>query len=118
MDNPDDQFFKRLSETGPTTPESVDARPAAVAPARLKSKIYTALMRKQAESGRLASLSNSRDGGRPLCIFEQLVAIGPLPEQVQCANYCSICHARILAEHFEHAPIYWSHCPYVRFQNR
>jgi hypothetical protein len=29
-----------------------------------------------------------------------------------------VCHARVLAERLEHAPIYWPHCPYVRFQNR
>jgi len=111
MDNTEDRFFESLSETG-------QIGPAAAAPARLKARIYSALMRRQAQSGPLASLSSTRAGGRQLCVFEQLVAISPLPEQVKCANCCSICHARILAENIENAPIYWSHCPYVRFQNR
>jgi hypothetical protein len=76
------------------------------------------MMRRQAETGPIASLSSTRASGGELCIFEQLVEISPLPEVAKYQNYCRVCHARILAENFENAPIYWSHCPYVRFQNR
>jgi hypothetical protein len=107
----DDRFFEALAEIGA-------GEPSIPAPARLKSRIYTALTRRQGESGPLASLSATKAADRGLCVFEQLVEIGPLPENVKCVNYCSVCHARILAEKLEHAPIYWSHCPYVRFQNR
>ena len=111
MDNADEVFFESLAEAEPR-------EEAAPAPARLKAKIYTLLTRRQAESGPLASLSSTKASGRGLCIFEQLVDIIPLPQQAKCLNYCSVCHARILAEKVENAPIYWSNCPYVRFQNR
>jgi hypothetical protein len=111
MDNSEDVFFEKLSETKL-------AAGTGPAPARLKARIYSALTRRQAESGALASLSTTRASGYGLCVFEQLVEITPLPEQAKRPNYCSICHARILAENIEKAPIYWSHCPYVRFQNR
>jgi len=110
MDNADEVFFESLAEAEPR-------EEAAPAPARLKAKIYTLLTRRQAESGPLASLSSTKASDRGLCVFEQLVEISPLPQQAKCLNYCSVCHARILAENIENAPIYWSNCPYVRFQN-
>lgn len=111
MNNSEDRFFEWLSGIEPSDL-------SAPAPSRLKARIYTALTRRQAESGPLASLSNTRASGGELCIFEQFVEISPLPESAKCRNYCTVCHARILAENIEKAPIYWSHCPYVRFQNR
>jgi len=111
MDNIEDRFFESLSESEPETL-------ATPAPSRLKAKIYSALLRRQAESGPLATLSSSQDSGRSLCNFEQLVQISPLPDRVQSFNYCQVCHARLLAEYFENAPIYWNGCSYVRFQNR
>jgi hypothetical protein len=33
-------------------------------------------------------------------------------------NPCQVCHARMLAEHLDNAPIYWPHCPYVKFQEK
>jgi len=112
MDNIEDLLFESLSESEPQISSEASA------PSRLKAKIYSALVRRQAESGPLATLSSSQDSGRSLCIFEQLVQISPLPDRVQSFNYCQVCHARLLAEYFENAPIYWSGCPYVRFQNR
>ena len=111
MDNSEDRYFDWLSE-------SERKESGAPAPARLKSKIYSALLRKQAESGPLSSVSATRASGRELCVFEQAVEITPLPDVAKAPNFCRICHARVLAERFEHPPIYWSHCPYVRFQNR
>src|SRR5262249_48916280 len=103
MDNIEDLFFESLSETG------VEAL-AASAPSRLKSRIYSALVRRQSESGPLASLTGTVAAGRGLCIFERLVEISPLPEHAKHSNYCRVCHARILAENIENAPIFWSHC--------
>jgi hypothetical protein len=111
MDNSEELFFESLAGTEL-------GEHAAPAPARLKAKIYSVLTHRQAESGPLASLSSTKASDRGLCVFEQLVEISPLPERAKCLNYCSVCHARILAEKIENAPIYWSHCPYVRFQNR
>jgi hypothetical protein len=88
------------------------------APSRLKSRIYSALIRQQESSGPLSPLPLSRDAGRGLCVFEALTSALPVGERVQQMNLCSICHARVLAEHVEGAPIFWHNCPYVDFQNR
>jgi hypothetical protein len=91
---------------------------AGSAPARLKSKIYPALVRRQQASGPLLSLPTTKAAGRGLCFFEELVRISPVGQKARSFNCCSVCHARMLAEKVENAPIYWNCCPYVSFQNR
>src|SRR5260370_6373484 len=66
-------------------------------------------------SSDLASLTQTRAAGYGLCFFEDLVRIAPTWEQVKSLNICRVCHARVLAEHLEKAPIYWPNCPYVNF---
>ena len=88
------------------------------APASLKSRIYSALVARQAESGPLLGLPTVKAGGRGLCVFEELVRIAPIGEKIKAFNCCRICHARVLAEHLDSAPIYWPQCPYVGFQGR
>lgn len=92
--------------------------PGVRASSRLKSRIYSRLVQEQAAGGPLLSLSETKASGRPLCVFEELVRIAPVGESAKRRNYCRVCHARIAGEHLERAPIYWAHCPYVRFQNR
>lgn len=87
-------------------------------PSRLKSSLYSAIVRRQQESGPLASVSESKAAGRGLCVFERLVHMTPAGEKAKQFNCCSVCHARVLAERFRNAPIYWDCCPYVQFQNR
>ena len=106
---PEEQFIEKLaSEVELTEPQR--------APASLKARIYSALAQSQGEHGRLASLSDSKNDGHLLCVFEQLVQIAPVGEAVKSLNYCRLCHARVLGENFEHPPIYWSGCPYVQFK--
>ena len=139
----EDEFFERLSENSPLGEESptpaflkerlfkaltdsqeqdaffedLAAEPPVVpAPARLKSRLYSALLLEQAESGPLLSLSECKSGGRALCVFETLVQIAPVGQTLDSINYCRVCHARVLAERMEHAPIYWPGCPYSGFQ--
>jgi hypothetical protein len=88
------------------------------APSRLKSRIYSALLERQRESGSLLSLSEVKARGRRLCIFEQLVQIAPVGQLAKQPNLCRVCHARVLAENIENAPVYWPGCPYAQFQNR
>lgn len=88
------------------------------APSRLKSRIYSALMRRQAANGALLSLPATRAAGRGLCVFESLASACPTGERVKELNLCRVCHARVLAEHIEEAPIFWKHCPYTDFQQR
>jgi len=88
------------------------------APSRLKSRTYSALVRLAQRHGPLCTLDESKTLGGGLCVFEELVRITPAGEPPQRLNLCRVCHARILAEHFENAPIFWPNCPYVRFQNR
>jgi hypothetical protein len=88
----------------------------APAPARLKSKVYSALVSRQSAAGRLLPLAGSKDGGAALCIFEEAVAALP-GERLQSANPCRVCHARILGERMESAPIFWPGCPYADFHH-
>ncbi len=86
------------------------------APSRLKARLYSALVRKQQETGPLMSLEETRRTGHGLCVFEKLVQIAPVSEAAKSPFFCRACHARILAENYENAPIFWSWCPYVGFQ--
>jgi len=106
----DDDLFAKFAET--TEPADASAR----APARLKSKLYSALIRHQEASGPLLSLSETQEAGHGLCIFESLWEKLPLGQSANCFNCCSVCHARVLGERLEQAPIYWGHCPYVTFK--
>jgi hypothetical protein len=88
------------------------------APSRLKSRIYSALVARQSQDGPLLSLDKVKARGNRLCIFEDLVQIAPVGEPAKRLNYCRVCHARLLAESLESAPVFWRGCPYARFQNR
>ena len=107
----DERFFTLLAATTDATGDVADG-----APARLKARMYSALVAAQAASGPLLSLQASKAAGRPLCIFENVVQAVAARERVASMNPCRVCHARVLAEHFESPPIYWPHCPYVAFQ--
>ncbi len=107
---PEEEFIEKLAG-------EVDLIEPERAPASLKARIYSSLVQREAEEGPLASLSDSKADGNPLCVFEQLVEIAPVGESVKSLNFCRICHARLLGENFEHPPIYWGGCPYVRFKN-
>lgn len=89
---------------------------AAPAPSRLKSRIYTALINAQQQSGPLASITETKQAGRKLCVFEDLVQIAPVGVAQKQQFYCHVCHARVLAERMEHPPIWWPHCPYAEFK--
>ncbi len=105
-----DEEFMRLIADSAAPAESGPA------PSHLKAKIYSALMRRQAQSGPLMSLSEIKACGEELCVFEELARIAPLGERAKSLNICRACHARVLAEHIEHAPIYWNGCPYVQLK--
>lgn len=104
----DEQFMKRLADVDLNEPQQ--------APASLKAKVYSAFLRRQQESGPLANLTESALCGHELCVFEQIVRISPVGERAKSLNICRVCHARVLAENMNNAPIYWSGCPYVQFK--
>ena len=108
----DDLWFQRLADTTGRADEEV-------APAHLKSKVYSSLVTSMAQSGPLLDLRNVRDAGGHLCVFEQALAVLPAGAGagVGSMNPCRICHARILGEHLAHAPIFWPGCPYSEFHN-
>ncbi len=105
---PDEDFFEGLTADSPEDTGS--------APSTLKASIYSALLEEQQESGRLLNFGETKQAGHGLCVFEELVRITPLGEPAQTFNCCSVCHARVLAENLEPAPIYWGNCSYVQFQ--
>jgi hypothetical protein len=96
--------------------EDVDA-PFERAPARLKSRIYSALVNRLAETGQLQSLPATKASGGQLCVFEHTLAIVPCSDAVTSKNPCRVCHARVLGERLEWAPIFWPACPYSKFHN-
>jgi hypothetical protein len=102
----DDRWFQHLAELDPVPPER--------APARLKSKTYSALLRRMAASGPLEDLARTRAAGGRLCVFEHLVA-AVTPAELRSRNPCAVCHARVLAERMDRAPIVWPGCPYSEF---
>jgi hypothetical protein len=106
----DDELFLRLAQETETAPG------ARRAPSRVKAKTYSALIRRQKQSGPLLNLSQTRRAGHGLCVFESLWEHMPLGASAKCFNCCSICHARVLGEKVEPPPIYWGHCPYVAFK--
>jgi hypothetical protein len=84
------------------------------ASSRLKSRLFSALIALEQAEGPLRVLSETKGAGGHLCVFEQAVAILP-SENLQSRNPCAVCHARLLGEHVENAPIYWPGCPYANF---
>jgi hypothetical protein len=109
----DERFFTSLAARTDATKGTGER-----APARLKSRVYSALVAEQAASGPLLGLPATQAAGRPLCVFENLLSVMPVGERVTSMNPCRVCHARVMAEHFESPPIYWPHCPYVAFRRR
>ena len=110
-EDPEELFFERLVELSESGEEKLRA------PSRLKAKIYSSLVKRMEESGPILGVEPTCET-HSLCVFESLIQIAPFPESVGSVNVCKYCHARVLAERFERAPIYWGSCPYVRFQDR
>jgi hypothetical protein len=106
----DHAWFEQLAGTA-------DADSGDLAPARLKSKVYSSLVTAMAEAGPLLDLSEIKAAGEHLCVFEHLVVMSPVGPSVRSKNPCRVCHARILGEHVEHAPIFWPGCPYSEFHH-
>ena len=104
----DDRWFEELTEA------AADAVPER-APARLKSRIYSAVVARMAESGPLLDLTQTRKAGGHLCVFETALTVLPLGASVGAMNPCRVCHARLLGERLQHAPIFWPGCPYSDF---
>lgn len=88
------------------------------APARLRSNIFSRLNLEQVKDGPLASVSESKAEGRGLCVFEEIMRVAPVGEEVRQLNYCRVCHARVLGENLDNAPIWWEGCPYADFHRQ
>jgi hypothetical protein len=106
----DDLWFERLADASDPVKEERT-------PARLKSRIYSALVARMADSGPLLDLPRTDEAGGHLCVFEKALTVLPFGAAVQSMNPCRICHARVLGERMEHAPIFWPGCPYSEFHN-
>jgi hypothetical protein len=105
-----DRWFERLAEA---TDDPTRER----APAALKSKVYSAVVARMAEAGGLLDLTDTKTAGGRLCVFEQILTVLPVGIDIRSKNPCRICHARVLGERMEHAPIFWPGCPYSDFHN-
>ena len=111
MINPNEEreFSELLSET----PMEIGLR----VPSSLKARLYSAVVHEQQRSGPLASLDTTVAAGHEICVFEKIVQISPVGEAAKSPFFCQVCHARMLAEHFDNPPIFWRNCPYVEFKN-
>jgi hypothetical protein len=106
----DDLWFERLTaSTGDLAEEA--------APASLKSKVYSSIVTRMTRPGPLLDLRETKKAGGHLCVFEHAVALLPVGTDIRSMNPCRICHARVLGERMEHAPIFWPGCPYSEFHN-
>jgi hypothetical protein len=108
----DERWFEQRAAA-----ENDDVEVATPAPARLKSRIYSAVVTAMSSKGRLLGLSSTKADGRALCIFEDLLVALPIGESAGHRNPCRVCHARVLGERMAHAPIFWPGCPYSDFHN-
>jgi hypothetical protein len=106
----DDLWFEQLANaTGHLSQER--------APASLTSKVYSALVTRIADLGSLLDLRDTKEAGGRLCVFENTLTVLPMGSDIRSMNPCRICHARVLGERMEHAPIFWPGCPYSEFHN-
>jgi hypothetical protein len=94
---------------------ALDETRGASAPARLKARLYSTLLRRQQESGPLLGLNETHGRGYGLCVFEDAWRRMTPDGQAQYLNCCRPCHARALAERLEQPPIFWKNCPYAAF---
>lgn len=106
----EERFFTELAEQTDTAPDT-----STRAPARLKARVYSALIAEMTAHGPLCSLPATKAAGRDLCVFENLLRLVP-SDRARSMNPCRVCHARLLAERFDSPPIFWPHCPYVEFR--
>lgn len=106
----DDLWFERLADA------SRDAMTEPVPPS-LKSRVYSALVANMAAVEPLLGLKETKQAGGHLCVFEHLVAVLPVGPRMHARNPCRICHARVMGERMDHAPIFWPGCPYSEFHN-
>ena len=104
----DDAWFEQLAEL--SRHSSADR-----APASLKSKVYSSVVMQMAQSGPLLDLKDVKEAGGHLCVFEHAIAMLPIGVGARSMNPCRICHARVLGERMESAPIFWPGCPYSDF---
>jgi hypothetical protein len=97
---------------------SAEADPSARAPARLKARIYSTLVEQMAQTGPLLTLQATKAAGNELCVFEAALAAVSVGDRLGSMNPCRVCHARVLAERLDNAPIFWPGCPYAAFHRQ
>ena len=107
----DDRWFEQLAQ-------AVGADADERAPARLKAKVFSTLVGRLGEEGPLLDLKQCRDAGGELCVFEHMLTMLPRQSGIGSMNPCRVCHARVLGERMDRAPIFWPGCPYSDFHHR
>ena len=106
----DQRWFERLADLDADAPD-------APAPPKLKSQVYSAVVARLAQSGPLEDLLHTKQAGGHLCVFENALTVLPVGTDIRSKNPCRMCHARVLGERMDHAPIFWPGCPYSEFHN-
>ena len=104
MKKPVDTFLNDCRDDSPMIP----------APAALRSRLYTALIREIETAAPLRPLAESAQAGYAICDWENLTRHLPRGES---RNHCIICHARVLAETFDSIAMPWAGCPYHKLHS-
>jgi hypothetical protein len=109
----DDRWFEELARDSEFDSHGIER-----APAYLTSRVYSAVVARLSATGPLRGLADTKAEGWGLCVFEEMLNALPRQAGVGSMNPCRVCHARLLGEHVEHAPLFWPHCPYSEFHRR
>lgn len=96
----------------PATDDELDTVPA---PAALRSRIYSALIREVEKSIPLRPLSETEAAGFAICDWEKVTRHLPGGET---RNHCTLCHARVVAETFDGLSMPWNGCPYHKLHSK
>lgn len=95
--------------------EGREAPSDTTAPASLRSRIYSAVIREAEKSAPLRPVSESEEAGYAICAWERMTRHLPGGET---RNHCKICHARVVAETFDSVSMPWQGCPYHKLHSR
>jgi hypothetical protein len=83
----DERWLERVAAA-----TSVEPDVPAPAPARLKARIYSAVVERMAQTGPLLTLQATKAAGSRLCVFEAALAAVPVGDRVGSMNPCRVFH--------------------------
>jgi hypothetical protein len=89
--------------------------PVTSAPASLRSRIYSAVVREAEQSVPLRPLTATVQAGYAICDWEKLMKH---MRNGEVKNHCTVCPARVVAETFDRISMPWPGCPYRKLHSK